>query len=520
MAEPNKQTVQDLYDQAISQGIPEAEVINHISQFETPEHKSFLAQYHTNKAKEFGSVQKEHDMIDELVGTIKEHPGVAATAAVLPVAYYGAKAGIDYLTDVAKQKAINALEPSASVKVQQDDLIFKEKQSALEQAKNKEALEHQAELRRIELAKQNEQLTREQLQTQQLQSKAGVAPTVPATNVAPPASTAPVTLPNAQAPTPVATTSTPEEMANFATSGVTPNAQPAPVSPAQQVLKAETNSQPPVNPTSPIATTEPNPVVSGEVTSPLHNPAGQGLTQVEATSASATPNAAFPAETNTTKESGNLTNPAENPTQGGVEQVKKEVKGSVKPRAPRGSKIAELEASGLTKPELSMKKYLTSFYGGGEHGEDAYKKVTEILGKTPAYPVDEKGKMTGGGLTKDENDLIKIFRKENIEGPKINLTKSMKDQLSEIKKAGGSKTVKGAALLSALVALPEFVNAKNAYEISQAKQNLGESLLPIGATPTPVESGKLTNKQLEQYKEYGKLGSPYRQAFLQQTGGK
>ena len=309
-------------------------------------------------------------------------------------------------------------------------------------------------------------------------------------------------------------------MANFATGAVAPPAQPAPVTPAQQVLKAETSPQVPVNPTSPIATTEPNPIVSGEGTSPLHNPEGQGLTQVEATSASATPNAAFPAETNTTKESGNLTNPAENPTQGGVEQVKKEVKGSVKPRAPRGSKIAELEASGLTKPELSMKKYLTSFYGGGEHGEDAYKKVTEILGKTPAYPVDEKGKMTGGGLTKDENDLIKIFRKENIEGPKINLTKSMKDQLSEIKKAGGSKTVKGAALLSALVALPEFVNAKNAYEISQAKQNLGESLLPIGATPTPVESGKLTSKQLEQYKEYGKLGSPYRQAFLQQTGGK
>ena len=295
---------------------------------------------------------------------------------------------------------------------------------------------------------------------------------------------------------------------------------PKPQTPAQQTIKTELKPVQTNNPTSPIATTEPNPVVSGEGTSPLHNPAGQGLTQVEATSASATPNAAFPAETNTTKESGNLTNSAENPTQGGVEQVKKEVKGSVKPRAPRGSKIAELEASGLTKPELSMKKYLTSFYGGGEHGEDAYKKVTEILGKTPAYPVDEKGKMTGGGLTKDENDLIKIFRKENIEGPKINLTKSMKDQLSEIKKAGGSKTVKGAALLSALVALPEFVNAKNAYETSQAKQNLGESLLPIGATPTPVESGKLTNKQLEQYKEYGKLGSPYRQAFLQQTGGK
>jgi len=390
MAEPNKQTVQDLYDQAISQGIPEAEVINHISQFETPEHKSFLAQYHTNKAKEFGSVQKEPDMIDELVGAAKQHPGVAATAAVLPVAYYGAKAGIDYITDIAKQKAINALAPSEAVKVQRDDLIFKEKQSALEQAKNKEALEHQAELRRIELAKQNEQLTREQLQTQQLQSKAGVAPTAPATNVAPPTSTAPVTLPNAQATTPVATTSTPQEMANFAT-GVNPqkqtslNGSPAPFavppqvnsssnptgsinvgampeggapapfasippSPSQQALKAEITPPTNNNPTSAIATTEPNPVVSGEGTSPLHNPAGQGLTQVEATSASATPNAAFPAETNTTKESGNLTNPAENPTQGGVEQVKKQVKGAVVPRRSK-------QETQIANEEMPFNKY-------------------------------------------------------------------------------------------------------------------------------------------------------------------
>jgi len=100
---------------------------------------------------------------------------------------------------------------------------------------------------------------------------------------------------------------------------------PKPETPAQQAIKTELKPVETNNPTSAIATTEPNPVVSGEGTSPLHNSAGQGLTQVEATSASATPNAAFPAETNTTKESGNLTNPAENPTQGGVEQIKKEV---------------------------------------------------------------------------------------------------------------------------------------------------------------------------------------------------
>ena len=125
---------------------------------------------------------------------------------------------------------------------------------------------------------------------------------------------------------------------------------PKPETPAQQTIKTELKPVETNNPTFPIATTEPNPVVSGEGTSPLHNPAGQGLTQVEATSASATPNAAFPAETNTTKESGNLTNPAENPTQGGVEQVKKEVKGAVVPRRSK-------QETQIANEEMRFNKY-------------------------------------------------------------------------------------------------------------------------------------------------------------------
>ena len=106
----------------------------------------------------------------------------------------------------------------------------------------------------------------------------------------------------------------------------------APTTPAQQALKTELT--PPVNnnPTSPIASVQPNPVTSGEGASPLHNPQGQGLTQTEATNVSATPNSAFPAETNAPKESGSLTNKAENPTQGGVEKVEKEIKNAAKPR--------------------------------------------------------------------------------------------------------------------------------------------------------------------------------------------
>jgi len=60
--------------------------------------------------------------------------------------------------------------------------------------------------------------------------------------------------------------------------------------------------------------------------------------------------AAFPAETNTTKESGNLTNPAENPTQGGVEQVKKQVKGAVVPRRSK-------QETQIANEEMPFNKY-------------------------------------------------------------------------------------------------------------------------------------------------------------------
>jgi len=342
--------------------------------------------------------------------------------------------------------------------------------------------------------------------------EAPVAPTSPpvaSAPVAPPASTAPVTLPNAQAPTPVATTSTPQEMANFATGAVAPPAQPAPVSPAQQVLKAETNPQPPVNPTSPIATTEPNPVVSGEGTSPLHNPEGQGLTQVEATSASATPNAAFSAETNTTKESGNLTNPAENPTQGGVEQIKKEVapekevKGAAKPRRkpneiPEGQVFKEGFGGADNWLQSAVghdiRKFVRDTFNEGKpygSGEDAMKKAYEHVNKYEQWLKENIPEQTYSRVERKAAGLPP----PEIHGP-----------------LGTKAKIAGVAGL--LMAASQASNAK------ELRNNLGEALLPLSATPTPVESGKLTSKQLEQYKEYGKLGSPYRQAFLQQTGGK
>jgi len=108
------------------------------------------------------------------------------------------------------------------------------------------------------------------------------------------------------------------------------------------------------------------------------------------------------------------------------------------------------EATALTKEQKGMKNYLVSQYGGGPEGEAAYKKIIEILGETPAY---EKGQ--GGGLSKEANQLIKDWRKSNIEGPKVNLTHDMK------------KVMKGAGGLAILTALPGFAEAAQQKDVGK-----------------------------------------------------
>jgi len=69
------------------------------------------------------------------------------------------------------------------------------------------------------------------------------------------------------------------------------------------------------------------------------------------------------------------------------------------------------------------------------------------------------------------------------------------------------KAVKVGGLAGLLLTANEAANAKNAR---QAAGTVAESFLPIGLTPSQLESGTLTEKQLNAYKEAQKLGSPYR----------
>jgi hypothetical protein len=148
---------------------------------------------------------------------------------------------------------------------------------------------------------------------------------------------------------------------------------------------------------------------------------------------------------------------------------------------------------GLTKQEIGMKRYLESFYGGGEVGAKTYGQVGEILGYRPAF---EPGK--GGGLKPEENLIIKGYRKENIEGPKVNLDKDMK------------KALKGGAAATALMAIPGFADAAQRKDYGRMADIASDFIVPPFAGSTELGVSTLGEKQLKAFENAQKLGSPYR----------
>jgi hypothetical protein len=149
--------------------------------------------------------------------------------------------------------------------------------------------------------------------------------------------------------------------------------------------------------------------------------------------------------------------------------------------------------AGLTKQEIGMKRYLESFYGGGEVGAKTYGQVGEILGYRPAF---EPGK--GGGLKAEENAIIKGYRKENIQGPKVNLDKEMK------------RGLKGGLAVGALMAIPGFADAAQKKDYGRMVDIASDFVVPPFAGSTELGVSTLGEKQLKAFENAQKLGSPYR----------
>jgi hypothetical protein len=175
-----------------------------------------------------------------------------------------------------------------------------------------------------------------------------------------------------------------------------------------------------------------------------------------------------------------------------ADQVKKVTQPTEKP-ASKAKKPVNPSEVGLTKEQIGMKRYLESFYGGGEIGAKTYGQVGEILGYTPAF---EPGK--GGGLKPEENQVIKGYRKENIAGPKVNLDKEMKRNL----KAGVG--------VGALMALPGFADAAQRRDYGRMADIASDfAVLPFAGS-TELGVSTLGEKQKKAFENAQKLGSPYR----------
>jgi hypothetical protein len=159
----------------------------------------------------------------------------------------------------------------------------------------------------------------------------------------------------------------------------------------------------------------------------------------------------------------------------------------------KAKKPVDPSETGLTKQEIGMKRYLESFYGGGEVGAKTYGQVGDILGYRPAF---EPGK--GGGLKAEENALIKGYRKENIEGPKVNLDKDMK------------RALKGGAAAAALMAIPGFADAAQKKDYGRMVDIASDFVVPPFAGSTELGVSTLGEKQLKAFENAQKLGSPYR----------
>jgi hypothetical protein len=168
--------------------------------------------------------------------------------------------------------------------------------------------------------------------------------------------------------------------------------------------------------------------------------------------------------------------------------------GPVVEKTPKPTKPV-VDTSGLSKEEAGMKKYLISQYGGGTHGEQAYEKAVEILGQRPAFAPGE-----GGGLSPKENETIKAWRKENIEGPKVNLTHDMK------------KVMKGAGGLAILASIPGFAEAAQRKDFGKMTDIASDFFVLPFAQSTEAGMPKAQEESLisQRFKEAQKLGSPYR----------
>jgi len=143
------------------------------------------------------------------------------------------------------------------------------------------------------------------------------------------------------------------------------------------------------------------------------------------------------------------------------------------------------------------------------------RSLVNILGpehRLYAKELINEGKMFGHSkdLNKDVSKLTtEYFQKLQGEVPETILSRDARKAQNIESKFGtyGSMLGKAAKVGGVAGTLMTIAQSANAKEAANA---VGEALLPWGATPSAVEPGTLTAKQLKAFEEAQKRGSPYR----------
>lgn len=176
--------------------------------------------------------------------------------------------------------------------------------------------------------------------------------------------------------------------------------------------------------------------------------------------------------------------------------------GAVPPKAKEKKTFAKLE-------ELPKDMQFKAGLGGGDSwlhdtvGPDVRKFIIDEF---------NAGKPIGGGQAGMDKayGLVSKYEqwlKENIPEQTLNRAERKAAGVPPPKQYGPlGKAVKVAGATGLLMTAAQSANA------AELARNVGEALLPIGATPSELATGTLTEKQLNAFREAEKLGSPYRKA--------
>jgi hypothetical protein len=130
----------------------------------------------------------------------------------------------------------------------------------------------------------------------------------------------------------------------------------------------------------------------------------------------------------------------------------------------------------LTKGQQGAKGWLEGQWG---KGSNYYQAVQDIFGGKPPTYTSEKGQHAIGP---EAHNQVLDWRKENVSGPKVNLTKELKTAIQELPKSGDARV----KAIAALMALPAFANAAEGGKEKDLQKTWGSAVQGITSFLGPL----------------------------------